>query len=292
MASFQGTEINPKRFHYSQLKFYAILVPLALFMLLPLVYIVNHAFKPLDELFAFPPEMFVRKATFQNFKTLFEMGSQTVVPMSRYLFNSIVVSIVVVVLTWVITTLAAYALSKKKFKAKNSLLKVNQAALMFVSVAVLIPRYFIITKMGLSNTFFVHILPLLAMPVGLFLVKQFMDQVPDELIEAAYIDGANDFQIIWKIIVPIIKPALATVGILAFQLTWNNVETSNVFVQEESLKTFAFYMSVLTSTTVGNSVVGVGMQAAATVIMFIPNLVLFIIMQSSVMNTMAHSGIK
>jgi len=92
--------------------------------------------------------------------------------------------------------------------------------------------------------------------------------------------------------VPLIKPALATVGILAFQLTWNNVETSNVFVQEESLKTFAFYMSVLTSTTVGNSVVGVGMQAAATVIMFIPNLILFIIMQSSVMNTMAHSGIK
>jgi len=190
MASFQGTEINPKRFHHSQLKFYAVLIPLAIFMLLPLVYIVNHAFKPLDELFAFPPELFVRKPTFANFKTLFEMGSQTVVPMSRYLFNSIAVAIIVVVLTWVITTTAAYALSKKKFRAKATLLKMNQAALMFVSVAVLIPRYFIITKIGLSNTFFVHVLPLLAMPVGLFLVKQFMDQIPDELIEAAYIDGA------------------------------------------------------------------------------------------------------
>lgn len=292
MASFQGTQINPRRFNKSQIKFYIFLIPLAIFMLLPLVYIVNHAFKPLDELFAFPPELFVKNPTMANFRQLFEMGSQTVVPMSRYLFNSIMVSIIVVVCTWIITVCAAYALSKKKFKAKKTLLNINQAALMFVSVAVLIPRYFIITRIGLANTFFVHVLPLLAMPVGLFLVKQFMDQVPEELIEAAYIDGANDFQIIWKIIVPIIRPALATVGILAFQAVWNNVETSNVFVQEESLKTFAFYMSVLTSTTVGNTVVGVGMQAAATVIMFLPNLILFIIMQSSVMNTMAHSGIK
>lgn len=292
MASFQGTQINPRRFNKSQIKFYIFLIPLAIFMLLPLVYIVNHAFKPLDELFAFPPELFVKNPTMANFRQLFEMGSQTVVPMSRYLFNSIMVSIIVVVCTWIITVSAAYALSKKKFKAKKTLLNINQAALMFVSVAVLIPRYFIITRIGLANTFFVHVLPLLAMPVGLFLVKQFMDQVPEELIEAAYIDGANDFQIIWKIIVPIIRPALATVGILAFQAVWNNVETSNVFVQEESLKTFAFYMSVLTSTTVGNTVVGVGMQAAATVIMFLPNLILFIIMQSSVMNTMAHSGIK
>lgn len=292
MASFQGTQINPRRFNKSQIKFYIFLIPLAIFMLLPLVYIVNHAFKPLDELFAFPPELFVKNPTMANFRQLFEIGSQTVVPMSRYLFNSIMVSIIVVVCTWIITVCAAYALSKKKFKAKKTLLNINQAALMFVSVAVLIPRYFIITRIGLANTFFVHVLPLLAMPVGLFLVKQFMDQVPEELIEAAYIDGANDFQIIWKIIVPIIRPALATVGILAFQAVWNNVETSNVFVQEESLKTFAFYMSVLTSTTVGNTVVGVGMQAAATVIMFLPNLILFIIMQSSVMNTMAHSGIK
>lgn len=292
MASFQGTQINPRSFNKSQIKFYIFLIPLAIFMLLPLVYIVNHAFKPLDELFAFPPELFVKNPTMANFRQLFEMGSQTVVPMSRYLFNSIMVSIIVVVCTWIITVSAAYALSKKKFKAKKTLLNINQAALMFVSVAVLIPRYFIITRIGLANTFFVHVLPLLAMPVGLFLVKQFMDQVPEELIEAAYIDGANDFQIIWKIIVPIIRPALATVGILAFQAVWNNVETSNVFVQEESLKTFAFYMSVLTSTTVGNTVVGVGMQAAATVIMFLPNLILFIIMQSSVMNTMAHSGIK
>lgn len=290
--SYSGTKINPKNFHKSQLKFYAVLVPLAVFMLLPLIYIVCHAFKPLDELFAFPPQLFVKNPTWNNFKNLFEVGSQTVVPMTRYLFNSIIVTILVVVGTWVITVTAGYALSKKKFKLKNKLLAINQAALMFVAIAVTIPRYFIITNIGLSNNLFVHILPLLAMPVGLFLIKQFIDQVPNDLIEAAHIDGANDLQVIFKVIIPIIKPAIVTVGILAFQSVWSNVETSNIFVQDESLKTFAFYMNTLTASTTGNSVVGVGMQAAATVIMFIPNLVIFIVMQSKVMDTMAHSGIK
>lgn len=290
--SYSGTKINPDRFDKSQLKFYLILVPIAVIMLLPLLYILNHAFKPLDELFAFPPRIFVEKPTFANFKNLFETGSTTVVPMSRYLLNSIIVTILTVVGTWVIAIMAGYALSKKRFKSREKLLQINQLALMFVGVAVTIPRYFVITNVGITNNIFAHVLPLLAMPVGLFLIKQFMDQVPSDLIEAAYIDGANDFQIIFKIIIPVIKPAIATVGILAFQSVWNNTETSNIFIQDEALKTFAFYMNTLTMTTAGNSVVGVGMSAAATVIMFLPNLIIFIAMQSRVMDTMAHSGIK
>lgn len=290
--SYQGVMINPKRFHSSQLKFYLILIPLAVFMILPLIFIICHSLKPLDELFAFPPQIFVQNPTFDNYKNLFEVGSQTVVPMVRYLFNSILVTILVVIGTWVITVTAGYALSKKKFRIKKKLLGFNQAAMMFVATAVVIPRYFIITNIGLANTLLVHIFPLLAMPVGLFLIKNFMDQVPDELIEAAYMDGANDFQIIFRVIIPIIKPAIATVGILAFQQVWSNVETSNIFVTDDTLKTFAFYMNTLTSSTTGNTIVGVGMQAAATVLMFLPNLIIFIFMQSKVMATMAHSGIK
>jgi multiple sugar transport system permease protein len=284
--------INPTRFHRSQIKFYLILIPLAAFMILPLIYIICHSFKPLDELFAFPPQIFVKNPTLNNYKNLFEVGATTVVPMVRYLFNSILVAVLTVVCTWVITISAGYVLSKKKFKIKNKLIGLNQAAMMFVATAVVIPRYFIITNLGLANTFWVHILPPLAMPVGLFLIKNFIDQVPNELIEAAQMDGATDIHIIFEVIIPIIKPAIATVGILSFQAVWSNVETSNIFVTDETLKTFAFYMSTLTSTTAGNSIVGVGMQAAATVLMFIPNLVIFVIMQSKVMATMAHSGIK
>lgn len=291
MASFQGTQINPKKFHKSQMKFYLILIPMAILMGSPIIYIFNHAFKPIDELFAFPPRFFVQKPTMQNFLNLLDSGNVGGTPITRYLFNSIVVTIIVVVLIILISTMAGYALSKKQFKLKNTIFEVNTLALMFVPAAVAIPRYIIIEKLHLINTFTVHILPLLALPVGLFLVKQFIDQIPNELLEAARMDGASDFQIFFRIIIPNIKPAIATVAILAFQVVWNNIETSDLYVNNEGIKTFAFYMSTLTTAN-GNTVAGTGLTAAASLIMFIPNLIIFIFMQKQVMDTMAHSGIK
>lgn len=288
--AFQGTKINPKRFDKSQLKFYAVLVPMAIFMILPVVFIINQAFKPLDELFMFPPRFFVIRPTFQNFEDLWRTSSVTGVPMTRYLFNSIVSTSITVFLSIMVTASAAYVLSKKKFKAKNWLFSVNQVALMFVPIAVSIPRFIIINQVRLMDNFLVHIFPALALPVGLFLVKQFMDQVPDAVIEAAKLDGANDFQILLKIIIPLVKPALATVGILTFQISWNATESSALYITNETLRTFAFYLSSLTNAT--NTVAGVGMAAAAGLIMFLPNLFIFILLQSKVMNTMTHSGVK
>lgn len=290
--AFNGTTINPKRFDRTQLKFYLILVPTAILMVLPIVYIINQAFKPLDELFMFPPRFFVENPTFKNFQDLFRTASETGVPMMRYLFNSLIVTIVTILATLYITATSAYALSKKAFKSKGVLLKINEMALMFVPIAVMIPRYLVIVNMGISNNLLAHIIPLLAMPVGLFLVKQFVDQIPDALIEAARLDGASDVQIILRIIIPLIKPALATVGLLTFQSVWNTTESSNLYITDETLKTFAFYMNTLTSQASGNSIAGAGMAAAASLVMFIPNFVMFIFMQSRVMNTMSHSGIK
>ncbi len=288
--AFQGTKINPKRFDKSQLKFYIVLVPMALFMVLPVIYIVNQAFKPLDELFMFPPRFFVIKPTFKNFTDLFRTASTTGVPMSRYLFNSIVVTLVTVFANILVTASSAYVLSKKKFKLKGRLFALNQIALMFVPIAVAIPRFLIIKNVGLSDNFLAHIVPLLAMPIGLFLVKQFMDDIPDALIEAARLDGANDFQILLKIVMPLVKPALATVGILTFQVVWNATESSSLYISDETLKTFAFYLSTLTASS--NTIAGAGMSAAAGLIMFLPNLIIFMLLQSKVMNTMTHSGIK
>jgi multiple sugar transport system permease protein len=193
-------------------------------------------------------------------------------------------------------------MSKKKYRMKRFLFGVNEAALMFIPVAVAIPRYMIINGVGLVDSFFVHIVPLIAMPVGLFLVKQFIDDFPDSVIEAAQIDGAGDFYTLRKIVIPNISPALATVAILAFQSSWNSLEASNYYINNEALKSFSFYMTTLTATAgnsnamvgqlAGNAVAGLGVQAAATLIMFIPNLILFIILQSRVMNTMSHSGMK
>ncbi len=290
MANFQSTRINPKNYHRSQIKFFLILIPVAIFMALPILYIFSTAFKPINELFAWPPRFFVVEPTFKNFETLFKETSTTGVPMTRYLFNSIVISIIVVFTSIFVSSLAGYALSKLKFKLKKPLLALNNIAIMFVGASVVIPRYLVIESLGLVDNFLVHIIPGLAIPVGLFLIKQFIDQIPDELIEAAKIDGANEFDIYVKIILPLIKPALATIAIVSFQGVWNNTETSTLYIHNETMKTFAFYMSTLT--TQANAVAGQGMAAAASLIMFIPNLVIFIFLQKNVMDTMAHSGMK
>lgn len=290
-SSFQGTKINPTRFDKSQLSFYMFLIPFSLLMLLPIVFILNHAFKPQSELFAYPPRFFVRRPTLDNFIELSRIASASGVPFSRYIVNSLLVTIVGVVAAIFITAFSAYALSKLKFRGKKFLFEVNTLALMFVPIAVQIPRYLIIAQSGLIDSYLAHILPMIVMPVAMFLIKQFIDQTPNELIESAKIDGASEMQIFLKIVFPVIMPAIATVGILAFQAIWNDTTTSILYINDESKRTIAFYMMSLTSAQ-GNTVAGQGMAAAAGLIMFLPNLILFIILQSKIMNTMAHSGIK
>ncbi len=288
--ALKGRHINPQRFDRGQIKILLILLPLTLFMALPIVFIINHAFKPMEELFAFPPTFFVKNPTLDNFTKLLKFSRSAGIPLSRYVFNSLLVTVLTVGLSLLLTTCAAFAFSKIKFKGRNLMLQINQIAIMFVATAVLIPRYMVISRVGLIDTVLAHVLPLVAMPVALFLVKQFVDQVPDSLIEAAHLDGANDLQVYWKIILPIIKPAIATAMVLVFQQVWTNMETSSYFINDESMKTMTFYMNTLVNANSG--VAGQGVSAAASLIMFIPNLVLFIICQGSVMNTMATSGIK
>lgn len=278
------------RIHRSQWPAYLLLSPMVLMSILPILYIVFTAFKPIGELFAYPPKFITTRPTMDNFKKLFEASEDTVFPLSMYLFNSIVSTLAVVLFGLIIAVAAAYALSKKRFKGRKAIFKMNTLSMMFVATAVSIPRYLIIKEVGLIDSFWANIIPMLATPVGVFLLKQFVDQLPDAVIEAARIDGANDYQIIWKIVLPLVKPALATVAILLFQNSWNSMEASKMFINTESLKTFAFYMNTLSNS--GNGVAGVGISAAASLLMFLPNVVLFILMQSKVMNTMAHSGMK
>ena len=243
----------------------------------------------LGELFRFPPTIFVHNPTLDNFKNLFNLAGATGIPMSRYFLNSLIVTVLTVILNVIITIMAAYVFSKKKFKIKGALWEINQAALMFVMTAVAIPRFIIIVKLGIYNTWLAHILPLIAMPVGLFLVKQFVDGIPDALIEAAVVDGAGDITILRKVIIPLTRPALATSIVLTFQAVWNNVESSNNYITNETLRTLNYYVN---SISVNNVVAAAGISAAASMILFVPNLIIFICMQSQVMNTMSHSGIK
>lgn len=287
-----GITFNPDRLHKDQWRFHAFLGVVSLFMGLPIIFIINHAFKPYSELFAYPPKFFVRRPTFENFLRLATFSSESGIPISRYIFNSVLVTTVVIIATIIISSLAAFALSKLEFKGKFVLNKINTFSLMFVPVAVAIPRFLVLINIGIYNTYFAHIIPLLAMPVGIFLIKQFMDtNVPKELIEAAKIDGAGNWRIYWNIALPLVMPAIVTVAILAFQVSWANSEGSSFFVDKEALRTLPFYMSTVISQQ-GNIVVTAGVGAAAQLIMFIPNLVIFIFMQNKVMASMAQSGIK
>lgn len=288
--AYKGKRINPKKFERSQIKILVIILPLVLFMAMPLIFIINHAFKPMEELFAFPPTFFVKNATIDNFTKLIKFSRASGIPLSRYVANSLVVTVLTVGLALLLTTMSAFALAKIKFKGRNMLTQINQLAIMFVGTAVLIPRYLVICYTGMIDTVWAHVLPLVAMPVALFLVKQFVEQVPDSLLEAAYMDGATDWQVYCRVIIPMIKPAIATAAILVFQQVWTNMETSNYFMNDDSMKTLTFYMNTLVNAN--NTVAGQGVAAAASLIMFVPNLVLFIILQNKVMNTMASSGIK
>lgn len=292
MAAYRGHRTNPDRFEKSQIKIYLLILPMVLLTGLPIIFIIFHAFKPMEELFAFPPKFITTNPTLDNFRKLLKASRSAGIPIGKYVFNSIFITSVVVFGALLFSTMAAYALSKLKFKGREVMMQINQIALMFVSVAVMIPRYLIVNKLGMIDTYWAEILPLIALPVGLFLIKQFVDQVPDSLIEAAYMDGAKEWQIYLKVIIPLIKPAIATAAILVFQQVWTNLETSNYYINDDSLKSLAFYMNTLTSTTTTNTVAGQGVAAAASLIMFLPNLILFCILQKNVMNTMAHSGIK
>ena len=292
MAAYKGHRMNPDKFEKGQIKIFLLILPMVLLTGLPIVFIFFHAFKPMEELFAFPPKFITLHPTLDNFSKLLKASRSAGIPLSKYVFNSIFITAAVVFGSLLFSTMAAYALSKLKFKGRNVMMQINQIALMFVSCAVMIPRYLIVNKLGMIDTYWAEILPLIALPVGLFLIKQFVDQVPDSLIEAAYMDGAKEWQIYLRVVLPLIKPAIATAAILVFQQVWTNLETSNYYINDDSLKSLAFYMSTLTSTTTTNTVAGQGIAAAASLIMFLPNLILFCILQKNVMNTMAHSGIK
>lgn len=275
----------------SRIGFHLVMFLLAVFMILPIVYIFNHAFKPYHELFVYPPTFFVREPTVQNFLELVWVTSNSLIPVSRYLVNSLIISALSVVGVTAVSALCAYPLSKHDFPGKKFIFAAIILMLMFAPEVVQIPRYLVVSGLGIMNTYLGHLLPVLALPVGVFLLKQFIDQVPDALLEASRIDGAREWVVFARIVVPMCMPAIATVAILSFQNSWSNVETSTLFMQDDEMKNFPYFLSTLTS-NLANTVARQGAAAAAALIMLVPNLVFFVILQSKVISTMAHSGIK
>lgn len=263
-----------------------ILILMGSFMALPLVLAVCNSLKPLEELFVFPPKFFVRNPTLDNFHDVFVLMRQSWVPFTRYIYNTVFITLVGTLGHLVVASLCAFALAKHKFPGRNFIFWIIVTALMFSTQVTAIPNYLIMSKIGFLDSYTSLILPAIAKPLGLFLMKQFMEQIPDSLLEAARIDGAKEFTVFLKIAMPQVKPAWLTLIIFCFQDLWN-LQGSNYIFSEE-LKTLPYALSQISAAGISRA----GATSAVAVIMMIVPIVIFVISQSNIIETMASSGIK
>lgn len=265
---------------------FVLLTLLGLFMLFPIYLSVVQSIKPPEELFLFPPKLYAMSPTNQNFVDLINTASNMWVPFSRYIFNSVFVAIVVTAAQLIFASSAAYALAKVNFPGKAALNKIIEIALLFTSTVLFIMQYMVMATIGLIDTYLAITLPYIATPMGLFLMRQFMGQIPDAMIEAAHLDGAGHTRICWQIVMPNVKPAWLTLMIFAFNGAWQI--TGYSFIYNEALKPIPTVLQQITASGIARA----GVAAAAVVILMIPPMVLFILCQSSVVETMASSGLK
>ncbi|MBR3968142.1 MAG: carbohydrate ABC transporter permease [Clostridia bacterium] len=258
-----------------------------LFSMLPLIYCVSTSFKPLDELLIFPPRFLVHRPTIGNYTILPDLMASLKVPLSRYVFNSVVISFFTTFIYIYVALMAAYSISKGTFKGRNAIFWTVQFALMFNAYTLAVPQYLIFSKLGLIDTYWIYILPPMASTMGVFLGKQYIEgYVPDALLEAAKIDGANQFKVFWSIVMPTIKPIWLTLLLFTFRDIWSAVPSGKIF--SEQLKILPQVVTQITAGGVARS----GSAMAVTVIMMIPPILVFLVSQSSVAESMSSAGIK
>lgn len=265
---------------------FILLTLVGIFMLFPIYLSVIQSIKPTQELFLFPPKLYAIAPTSQNFVDLLNTASNMWVPFSRYIFNSVLVAVVVTACQILFSSSAAYVLAKGIFPGKRALNKIIELALLFTSSVMFIMQYMVMAFLGLIDTYFAITLPYIATPMGLFLMRQFMGQIPDAIIEAAKLDGAGHLRTCWQVVMPNVKPAIMTLMIFAFQGAWQ--VTGYSFIYSEELKPLPTVMQQISSAGIARA----GVAAAAVVITMIPPIVIFFFCQSNVMETMASSGLK
>ena len=264
-----------------------LLLVLGFLMAFPLYYTLIQSLKPSEELFQFPPRLYVIRPTTEHYTELFQLMSNMWVPFSRYLFNTLFVSLLGTVLHVILAGMAAYPLAKHKFPGKDALFALILLGLMFVGQVTFLPTFIIIAKLRLLNTYWAYLLPSIGASLGLFLMKQFIEQLPDALLEAARIDGSNEWRIFFRIVLPNVKPATLTVFIFQFANIWNGL--SKELVYDEQLKVVKVALEQISSS---NVYARMGSGMAGSVLLMIPPIVIFIITQRNVVETMTFAGIK
>lgn len=266
---------------------WVVMLVFAAIMVLPMLYAVSNAFKPMDEFFIFPPRFWVNRPTFQNFRDLFSLYDNSKVPLSRYLFNTVFVSVLGTTGQVLFASTSAYALAKLRFPGRELMFRVVVLSLMFNSTVTAIANFLTLRELGMIDTYWATIIPSFASPLGLYLMKQFIEQmIPDTLLEAARIDGDGEFGLFARIVFPLVKPAWMTLIVFAFQGLWNT--GASAYVYNEELKTINYALSQVQAGGIARA----GASAAGAVITMVVPIVVFLFTQFNILETMATSGIK
>jgi len=281
---FKSKRVN--RSFSGDLLLFSVLLIGGVFMGFPLLYAVSNSLKPLNEIWLFPPNLIVKHPTMKNYLDLFNIMSNSLVPMSKYLFNTVFITFVGTAFNVISASMCAYPLSKRQFKGKRVLFEVITLSLMFTPVAAGIANYIIMANLGWIDTFWSILVPALGSSFALYLIKQFIDQFPDVIIEAARIDGAGEFKIFWSILMPSIKPAWMTLIVFAVQGFWN--QGASIYIYREELKTLAYALSQIAAAGIARA----GVAMAISIVMMIVPVVTFLITQSNIIETMTTSGMK
>ena len=266
---------------------FIMLAIVAVIMVMPLVYAISQSLKPLDELFVFPPRFLVVNPTIKNFRDLFNLMNKSWVPFSRYIFNTVFISVAGTLGNVILASYSAYALAKIKFPGRQFLFSVVVYSLMFNSTVTGITNFLTMSILGWVDSYLAIIVPAWCTTFGLYLMKQFMEtSVNDSVLESARLEGAGENLIFWKIAMPMVKPAWITLIIFVFKDLWNM--GASMFIYSEQLKTFNYAIGQLVTAGIALS----GVSAASTVIMMIVPITVFVITQSNVITTMSASGMK
>ncbi|MFR4819830.1 MAG: carbohydrate ABC transporter permease [Blautia stercoris] len=277
---------KPNRSVVGDVVIYFLLFLIALAMVFPLVFAVSSALKPLDELFLFPPKVFAQNPTMDNFQDLFVTMGKSWVTFSRYIFNTVFITVVGTAGHLIIASMGAFVLAKYEFPGSKLFFSIVVTALMFNGYVTAIPNYLIISKLGWIDTYWAIIVPAFATPMGLFLMKQFMEGLPMSLVEAAMIDGASRWKIFIQIIMPNVKPAWLTLIIFSVQNLWNNKAAT--FIYSEEKKTLVYALQQIQSGGIART----GQAAAVTVVVMVVPILIFVLSESQILETMASSGLK
>lgn len=259
-----------------------------LFMALPFIYAIIHSLKPMEEIFTFPPRFWVRRPTLDNYLSLGQVMNAMWVPLGRYVFNSVFVTLVCTGGHCLIAAMGAYPLAKMRFRGRRAINEIVTVSLLFTTAVTAFSQYIVMAKTNMIDTYWALLLPQMANPLGLFLLTNFMRQLPDSLIETAKIDGAGNFGIMWRIAIPNVRPAILTLIILLSQTVWNG-DYSQRFIYDEALKLLPIAMNQIVVT---NTIFRVGVGSAASVVIMIVPVTIFLVSQSRIIETMAFSGIK